>query len=215
MKLILFLMGLLMVINSFKLNTLEEDKAGNSTVFVVFTGVYPDAHLAKTDKVYLRGDNCNLTWTAGVPMSHSANDTWTTMMSCQTGIIIQVKLVLNDKIWMMGGNFWFIVNSRSTMTIYPSFYPALNPIFDTSPVISRLLNNSRKCSIYVPPSFYDNPYKKYPLIFMHDGQNLFNDSKAAFGVSWKIQDTLNDLIGKAEIDEVIVVGIWNTNDRNN
>ena len=148
-------------------------------------------------------------------MSHSANDTWTTMLSCQTGIIIQVKLVLNDKIWMIGGNFWFIANNRSTMTIYPSFYPALNPIVDTSPVISKLLNNSRKCSIYVPPSFYDNPYKKYPLIFMHDGQNLFNDSKAAFGVSWKIQDTLNDLIGKAEIDEVIVVGIWNTNDRNN
>ena len=109
----------------------------------------------------------------------------------------------------------FVFANTTILLKYPSFYPALNPIVDTSPVISKLLNNSRKCSIYVPPSFYDNPYKKYPLIFMHDGQNLFNDSKAAFGVSWKIQDTLNDLIGKAEIDEVIVVGIWNTNDRNN
>lgn len=31
---------------------------------------------------------------------------------------------------------------------------------------------------------------------MHDGQNLFDPNKAAFGVAWKIQDTLNDLIGK-------------------
>lgn len=50
---------------------------------------------------------------------------------------------------------------------------------------------------------------------MHDGQNLFEDSKAAFGVAWKIQDTLNALIGSGKIQEVIVVGIWNTNDRMN
>ncbi len=31
---------------------------------------------------------------------------------------------------------------------------------------------------------------------MHDGQNLFEDSKAAFGTAWKIQNTLNDLIGR-------------------
>jgi hypothetical protein len=107
MKHILILVGLLAVINSFKLNTVIDDKADNSTVFVVFNGIYPDAHLAKNDKVYLRGDNCNLTWTTtGVPMSHSGNDTWSTMLLCPTGVLIQVKLVLNDKIWMMGGNFW-------------------------------------------------------------------------------------------------------------
>jgi hypothetical protein len=34
---------------------------------------------------------------------------------------------------------------------------------------------------------------------MHDGQNLFFDSHAAFGTAWKIQDTLNDMIIKGEI----------------
>lgn len=57
--------------------------------------------------------------------------------------------------------------------------------------------------------------KTYPVLLMHDGQNLFDPSKAAFGVAWKIQDTINDLVGRGNISEFIVVGIWNTNQRNN
>lgn len=52
------------------------------------------------------------------------------------------------------------------------------------------------------------------MLIMHDGQNLFEDSKSAFG-AWKIQNTLNSLIPAGSIDEIIVVGVWNTNDRNN
>ncbi len=52
-------------------------------------------------------------------------------------------------------------------------------------------------------------------MFMHDGQNLFDDSRAAFGVAWKIQNTLNMLVAEGQIEEVILVGIWNTVDRNN
>lgn len=50
---------------------------------------------------------------------------------------------------------------------------------------------------------------------MHDGQNLFDPSKAAFGVAWMIQDTVNTLVGEGKINETIIVGIWNTNDRIN
>lgn len=50
---------------------------------------------------------------------------------------------------------------------------------------------------------------------MHDGQNLYFDNRAAFGMAWKIQDTLNDMIFKGLIEEVIVIGIQNTNDRTN
>lgn len=42
---------------------------------------------------------------------------------------------------------------------------------------------------------------------MHDGQNLYFDNRAAFGMAWKIQDTLNDMIFKGLIEEVIVIGI--------
>lgn len=82
--------------------------------------------------------------------------------------------------------------------MYPSFYPSINAIVDTNPIKSTILNNSRKCSIYYPPSYNDNTYKTYPILLMHDGQNLFDDSKSAFG-AWKIQDTLNSLIVQGSI----------------
>lgn len=48
---------------------------------------------------------------------------------------------------------------------------------------------------------------------MHDGQNLFDPSKAAFGTAWLIQNTANSLIIQGKIKEIIIVGIWNTKDR--
>jgi hypothetical protein len=50
---------------------------------------------------------------------------------------------------------------------------------------------------------------------MHDGQNLFNDSQAAFGTAWHVQDTLTQLMAAGSMREIIVVGVWNTPDRNN
>lgn len=118
------------------------------------------------------------------------------MLACETSIKSNIKFLLNDKIWMLGPNYWFTVYARVNITIYPSFHPAINPVYDTKQVKSAILNNSRKCSIYLPPSYHDNTLKKYPVLLMHDGQNLFDPNKAAFGTAWKIQDTINDLIGK-------------------
>jgi predicted alpha/beta superfamily hydrolase len=50
---------------------------------------------------------------------------------------------------------------------------------------------------------------------MHDGQNLFNNSQAAFGTAWLVQNTLNQLADEGKMREIIVVGIWNTADRIN
>ncbi len=50
---------------------------------------------------------------------------------------------------------------------------------------------------------------------MHDGQNLFNNSQAAFGTAWLIQNTINELVSQGKIRQIIVIGIWNTPDRNN
>lgn len=49
---------------------------------------------------------------------------------------------------------------------------------------------------------------------MHDGQNLFEDSKSDYG-AWKIQTALNNLIPAGSMEEIIVVGIWHSDDRNN
>jgi alpha-glucosidase len=63
-----------------------------------------------------------------------------------------------------------------------------------------------KTWLYLPPE-YDSSKKKYPVIYMHDGQNLF-DNKTSFVSEWKIDETLNKIY-KETGQGFIVVGIEN------
>lgn len=182
--------------NSFTIINMEETK-GNFLiyeVFVTFTATYPDDKLNATDKLYMRGDNCDMTWEKGILMAKASPNKWNVTLACPKNTTVQFKILLNDKIWQMGANEWFSIPERQNYNLYPSFHPNINKFYDTENVFSVNLKNSRKCSIYLPPSYHDNTLKKYPVLFMHDGQNLFEDSKAAFGTAWKIQDSLNDMI---------------------
>lgn len=68
------------------------------------------------------------------------------------------------------------------------------------------LNRYRSIRIYLPEG-YANSKKKYPVMYMHDGQNLFDDKSAAFG-EWGVDECLDSLIRKNK-PACIVVGIDN------
>lgn len=78
---------------------------------------------------------------------------------------------------------------------------------------SHHLNNYRDIDIYLPPSYF-NSNKKYPVLYMHDGNNLFHPEIAFAGVPWHVNKTVDKLINTGLIEEIIVVGIHNTIDRN-
>jgi predicted alpha/beta superfamily hydrolase len=71
------------------------------------------------------------------------------------------------------------------------------------------LDRQRSIRLYLPPS-YQNSEKRYPVIYMHDGQNLFDDM-TAFSGEWEVDESLNQL-AKDQGLEVIVVGIDNSAD---
>ena len=73
-------------------------------------------------------------------------------------------------------------------------------------VVSPQLGNSRDLLVYLPPS-YGRGDRRYPVIYMHDGQNLF-DRATSFGEEWEVDQTLEG--ASAEGLETIVVGIPNT-----
>lgn len=68
------------------------------------------------------------------------------------------------------------------------------------------LNRSRKIRIYLPPG-YDSTSRHYPVLYMHDGQNLFDDSTSYVG-EWGIDESLNQLASESEF-RLLVVGIDN------
>ncbi|HEY1093018.1 MAG TPA: alpha/beta hydrolase-fold protein [Burkholderiaceae bacterium] len=69
------------------------------------------------------------------------------------------------------------------------------------------LNRERALRIYLPPSYEKSPAKRYPVLYMHDGQNLF-DAATSFAGEWGVDETLNEL-ARTEGLELIVVGIDN------
>jgi predicted alpha/beta superfamily hydrolase len=71
------------------------------------------------------------------------------------------------------------------------------------------LERQRSIRLYLPPS-YQTSDKRYPVIYMHDGQNLFDDL-TAFSGEWQVDESLNQLADKQGL-EVIVVGIDNGGD---
>ncbi|MEK7432068.1 MAG: alpha/beta hydrolase-fold protein [Cyanobacteriota bacterium] len=71
-----------------------------------------------------------------------------------------------------------------------------------------LKSGNRDVIVYLPPSYNQNSNKKYPVFYMHDGQNLFDQNTAPFG-EWYVDEKAQYLIQKNVIDEIIIVGIYN------
>lgn len=78
------------------------------------------------------------------------------------------------------------------------------------------MRNFRDLVVYLPPSYDENTLKPYNnILVMHDGQNLFNDSTSYLGYAWHCQDTVNEQVVAGTMEEIIIVGVDNTDNRNN
>jgi enterochelin esterase-like enzyme len=68
----------------------------------------------------------------------------------------------------------------------------------------------RNVTIWLPPG-YDSSNRRYPVIYMHDGQNIFVPGQAFGGEEWGVDEALSRMIADRQTRGAIVVGIWNTN----
>jgi len=80
---------------------------------------------------------------------------------------------------------------------------------------STALGNCRDVYAYLPPA-YDADEKPYPVLFMHDGQNLWDDHTCCFGhTGWEINVTLDSEIAAGKVKPIVVIGAASTINRNN
>jgi len=77
-------------------------------------------------------------------------------------------------------------------------------------VSSKFLGPKRQVEIWLPPGYDDNPTTRYPVLYMHDGQNLFDPRIANTGVDWGVDEAVVRLVSKGVIPPIIVVGVWST-----
>src|SRR5579863_1731511 len=76
---------------------------------------------------------------------------------------------------------------------------------------SRIFRNTRFLRVWLPPEYDDaeNSERHYPVLYLNDGQNLFEAAVAFGGVEWQVDETVDRLIREGAVPPMIVVGIDN------
>ncbi len=75
---------------------------------------------------------------------------------------------------------------------------------------SKVLGNRRDVLVYLPSGYRRFSGKNYPVLYLHDGQNVFDAATAFAGVEWGVDETAERLIQKKLIEPLIIVAVANT-----
>ncbi len=68
----------------------------------------------------------------------------------------------------------------------------------------------RNVEVWLPPGYASHRAERYPVLYMHDGQNVFDPATSFGGVDWAADETMTRLIRQQRVRPAIVVAIWNT-----
>jgi enterochelin esterase-like enzyme len=79
---------------------------------------------------------------------------------------------------------------------------------------SQVLPDRRDLIVYLPPGYDHQPERTFPVLYLHDGQNLF-DGRTSFvpGRTWHVREHADAAIEAGEVEPLVIVGIYNTGDR--
>ncbi|VTR98785.1 Carbohydrate esterase, family 1 OS=Stigmatella aurantiaca (strain DW4/3-1) GN=STIAU_7120 PE=4 SV=1: Esterase [Gemmata massiliana] len=80
---------------------------------------------------------------------------------------------------------------------------------------SRFLPHTRTISVWLPPGYGAHLDRRYPVFYMHDGQNLFDAHTAFAGVPWGADEVAEREIRAGAVPPIILVGVANSPDRLN
>ena len=76
---------------------------------------------------------------------------------------------------------------------------------------SRFLTKKRDLVVYTPGIYEKRPDLQFPVLYLEDGQNLFDPATSFIpGVYWRVGETADALIAQGAIQPLVIVGIYNT-----
>jgi predicted alpha/beta superfamily hydrolase len=120
-------------------------------------------------------------------------------------------LVVDGESYYCRGSNYLAIMLADDYEIFPHFFQK-----SAGSVTDVLLlgegTAEHKVRVYLPPGYSENTLKRYPVLYMQDGQNLFFPEEAFTGQTWEVEKTLNVLDDMNVMDPVIVVAIY-PNDR--
>lgn len=157
----------------------------------------------------LKGDQPPLS-AAGTPLKDVSNDTWELSLGeIEAPVSFTPSLDGKD-----ARGPAYSVSPGQTLDVYPHFEATAGTIKLLPGFKSNILNNQRDLRIYLPPSYDENTVARYPVVYMHDGQVIFDGNlatldgaaKSFFG-SWKAEKIVDEGVEKGTLPEIIIVGV--------
>jgi predicted alpha/beta superfamily hydrolase len=111
--------------------------------------------------------------------------------------------------WSSGPNVLVLLTTDDPRLVYPFFQASINgSISSVMSLESRTLGREHMIRAYLPPGYGENPLKRYPVIYMQDGKNLFFPEEAFLSREWEVDESLGLLDSMNAADKCIVVGIF-------
>ncbi len=182
----------------------------------------------KTETVGLRGGSAPLSWGATLAASDKDGDgvfeirLTVPMRSSRTAFLSHKFKVdgtdnPNDG-WENGPNRPLLLSrsgavvSRAFDAPGPSFPNTLNGRVARHPAFQSAFVAARDVTVLLPAEYERSTRRRFPVVYLHDGQNLFNAAEGNGG-EWRVDETALALARRGLTEPVIVVGVHNAAER--
>jgi predicted alpha/beta superfamily hydrolase len=176
-------------------------------------------------QVWISGNHEALgTWNGrGLQLTKQSDGTYAATANFPPATMLQWKVTRGS--WdtvEMGPGFENVENHNFTVTLHQNIAratvarwrgPTTSGNIKYHAAFPSAFLKSRDVVVYLPPGYDANPTRRYPVLYMHDGQNLFDRLTSAFGSEWGADETAERLIAAGEMEPIIIVGPYNTSDR--
>src|SRR5689334_14391619 len=113
-----------------------------------------------------------------------------------------------SKHWSQGDNFLAVATSDTPLEIHPFFLEdGQCSVCELMRPLASPAGMEHRFRVFLPPGYRENTLKRYPVLYMHDGNNLFLKEEAFLGNTWRTDEVLGVLSRMNAIEQAIVVGI--------
>ena len=114
-----------------------------------------------------------------------------------------------DHRWAVGPDPLALLTGEGPIHIYPYFEgPESGAFSSLMEKDSTHLGRKLFVRVYLPPGYEQNPLRRYPVLYMQDGGNLFFPQEAFLGRDWNVERAVSLLDRMNAMDRVVIVGVY-------
>ncbi len=165
----------------------------------VLRAIYPQGR----GRLTLRGGTAGLDWFADRAPDEVAGDVSTFRLDIPHFDPVQLKLVREDGKWMVGRNA--VIGRGDEVVLRPAFDRNTGDLSGLR-TIDLPWGGALHIRVRLPPSYSEQDYHRYPVLYSQDGQSIWSDGTDPFG-TWGLDHVIDELWDVGAVDEMIVVSI--------